>query len=371
MFEKTHDNTWAVAREVTKTLGYVPIAFAQAIRMLATDHLKNKGELRAVTKYQIARLFRGASFKSTIYFASKELAEDYLAANKACSIGDIVALYKPFDLAAFITCFFLNRQMRKVAGPAWEEISPYFSKESSVGALVGVALPRVGFGPGLVIASLRNVAHGLMSLKNPGSYATYRTKLAASKKLVDDKLEMEIWKTTSSQVTSLLLTNLGYMTEIGELIGTAAGTTTPISKITDEKLRNFRLSYIWQETFLLKQEQPSEKFNTEYFPLAKDKAKAKKHVDSALNGSKSWLDRGKEDLTRELAPHFFEKIPTDPNLEIPDELKDVFSVKELTEMNENDFDALIDQIDEEQKAASKRDDVISAKDLEELQKQID
>ena len=121
----------------------------------------------------------------------------------------------------------------------------------------------------------------------------------------------------------------------------------------------------------MRQEQPTEKFNTDYFPLEKDSLKARKHVGNALDGTKAWLDRGKEDLTQELAPHFFAKIPEDPDLEIPEQLKDVFSVKELTEMNEDDFDALIDQIDEEQEAASKREDVISAKDLAELEKQVE
>ena len=90
-----------------------------------------------------------------------------------------------------------------------------------------------------------------------------------------------------------------------------------------------------------------------------------------MGGSTSWLDRGKDDLTAEKTPHFFAKKVEDPNLEIPEELKDVFSIDELTAMDENDFDALIDQIDAEQKASAKRDDVISKKDLEELQKTVD
>jgi hypothetical protein len=371
MSDSNQDESWSIARDTAKKMGYVPIAFAQAIRMLVTDHMKNNGELRSVTKYQISRLFRGASFKSTIYFASKELRQDYLAANSACSIGDIVNLYGPLDLAAFITCFFLNRQMKKIGGSTWPLIAPHFARESSVGALVGVAIPKIGHGPGLLIAALRNVSHGLLSIDKPDLYKSYRSKIDADHKIFDEKVETEIWKTTSSQVTSIILTSLGFMSEFGEMIGTAVRSNTPVNKITNEKLRDFRLAHIWQETFLLGQEQPSEKLNTEFFPKEIDRNQAKENIKKARDGGQAWLDRGKSDLNAEQTPHLFAKKKVDPNLEIPEELKDVFSIEELTKMNEDDFDALIDQIDAEQKANSKREDVISNKDLEELQKQMD
>lgn len=365
------DESWNLARTMAKKIHYVPIAFAQATRMLVNDHVKNNGQLRAVTKYQISRLFRGDSFKATIYFASKELRPDYLQNNKACSIGDLVTLYSPLDLAAFITCFFLNRYMKKSGCVAWPEIAPYFAREASIGALVGTAIPRIGHAPGLLMAALRNVSHGLMSMEDASLYKRYRNVVDGTTKIIDEKAEMVIWKTTSSQVTSMLLASLGYSTDFGDMIGTAIRTTSAVDKITNERMRDFRLAHMWQETFLLGKDQPGEKLHTDFFPKQSDRALAAEAIERAREGATAWLDRGKNDITPATTPHFFSKKAVDPNLEIPDELQDVFSIEELTKMDENDFDALIDQIDEEQKVASKRDDVISNKAIEELEKQLD
>ena len=365
------DESWKVALAVSKKIGYVPIAFSQAIRLLITDHLKNKGQISAATKYQVSRVFKGASFKSTIYFASRELREDHFANVTACSVGDLVALYTPLDLAAFITCFFLNRRLKKAGGDVWPLVSPQFSREASIGALVGVAIPTIGYAPGLLLSALRNVSHALMSVDNPKSYEEFRKNLIASKKMIDEDLERKLWKTTSSQVSSMILTALGFKSEVSEIIGSVVNTTQRAAEIKNPQVQSFRLAHLWNEAFVLKREQPLEKLNSTFFPLEKDRVKASPHIEAALNGRISWLDRGKDDLNPQLAPHLFAKKKEDPNLEIPDELKDVFNIEELSSMEEEDFDRLIDQIEAEQKASSKRDDVISKKDLEELEKQCE
>ena len=365
------DESWQIALKTAKKLGYVPIAFSQAIRMLVADHFTNNGQLRSVTKYQVSRLFRGASFKATIYFATKQLKSDYLLKNTSCSIGDLVALYSPLDLAAFVTCFFLNRHLKKTESPVWGAVMPHFMREASIGALVGVAIPQIGFGPGLILGGLRNVAHALMSMEKPEQYRTFREKLTASGKVTDEALEKATWNTTSSQVASMILTILGFKAEVGDIIPLATGTRQRVTEITNERLRTFRLAYIWHEVFLLNLEQPLEKLEVKYFPTDANRELARSFILNAMEDHVSWLARGKDDLNAQKTPHLFAKKQGNPDLEIPDELKDVFNLEELTSMDENDFDALIDQIDAEQKAASKRDDVISKKDLEELEKQCE
>jgi hypothetical protein len=208
-------------------------------------------------------------------------------------------------------------------------------------------------------------------MEDASLYKRYRNVVDGTTKIIDEKAEMVIWKTTSSQVTSMLLASLGYSTDFGDMIGTAIRTTSAVDKITNERMRDFRLAHMWQETFLLGKDQPGEKLHTDFFPKQSDRALAAEAIERAREGATAWLDRGKNDITPATTPHFFSKKAVDPNLEIPDELQDVFSIEELTKMDENDFDALIDQIDEEQKVASKRDDVISNKAIEELEKQLD
>ena len=83
-----------------------------------------------------------------------------------------------------------------------------------------------------------------------------------------------------------------------------------------------------------------------------------------------WLDRSGADLSAETAPELFATAAEDSEFEVPDELRDVFTVEELTEMEEDDFDDLIDQIDEEQESESKRDDVLSGSEIAELEEMM-
>ncbi len=371
MATQVNDESWAVALACAKRIGYVPTAFSQAIRLLVSDHLTNNKQIRAVTKYQVARVFRGPSFKATIYFASRQLAAEYLEHNKSVSIGDLVALYSPLDLAAFITCFFLNRRLKKITPEAtWNVIGPKFLRDASIGALVGVAIPRLGYAPGLLIGSLKNLSLVLMTGEDRSKYSTYIRKLEAEKKLSDDDLERELWRTTSSQVSSMILTHLGFKSEIGETIAAAMNTKTPTDDIENLTIQSYRLAYLWSETFIFGRQQPLERLDGKYFPFEKDRAIAELQIVEVKSGEKTWLERCQADLTKEHAPHLFAPREEDPNFEIPEQLKDVFNLKELTSMEEEDFDKLVDQIDAEQATAKRRDDVIASKDLADIESEF-
>ena len=83
------EDHWSRAKKYARQVGFIPSSFVIAIRTLVSDHLKNGGELRPTTKYQIARLLRGPSFKAMLYYATKELHGGYIKDRSFVSIGDM------------------------------------------------------------------------------------------------------------------------------------------------------------------------------------------------------------------------------------------------------------------------------------------
>jgi hypothetical protein len=367
------DDSWSVALAASKKVGYIPTAFPQAIRLLVGDYLTNEGELRAVSKYQVARVFRADSFKVLLYFAARSLAPDLFKPNQGLAVGDLIAAFGPLDLAAIISASLVSRRTKKVVGEeVWSKVAPHYRRESELGAIIGVSIPSVGFAPGLLIAALRNISHALLIAEDPKSYDRYRAGLKTPARVTDSALELSIWKTTSTQVMSLLLAALGFRAEIGQVLTEAIETTKMAAAITEPRLRAFRLAVIWSDCYIAGLTQPREKLDAKFFPFETDSKRAEVDIARIRALQRGWIDRDKSELTKELAPHLFVAPVDGPEFEIPEQLKDVFSLKELTSMEEEDFDNLVDQIDAEQAAATKkRDDVISSKDLQELEKSLD
>jgi hypothetical protein len=363
------DDSWDRALICSKKIGYVPSAFSQALRLLTNDELNNNGELRAVTKYQVARVFRGPSFMSMLYFLSLAVTEEKIKPFEPITIGDMLGFYKPLDLAAMITCLFLNRRMRKVAPDAWLEAYPIFSREVQMGAQVGVAVPALGHAPGILMATVRNVSQVLLSLHKPLSFEVFSDTEKATVSYGNDALESQLWGATSTQVATVLLAHLGFRSKIGEDLAAAINSREMVADIKDPQVQKLRLSLLWSECFFQEAKQPAETLDGAFFPFKKDLARAEAQVKKIRRGARGWIDRNRDDLTKEKAPHLFEERSVDSNL--PVQLQEVFNAKEVLALKESEFDALIDQIDSEHASARPREDVIPTADLEELEKQVE
>ena len=71
-------------------------------------------------------------------------------------------------------------------------------------------------------------------------------------------------------------------------------------------------------------------------------------LDEASNtemGSTAWIERDGNDISVELTPLLFNL--DSESKPVPEKLRDIFSLKEISDMDEDEFDALIDEIDKE------------------------
>lgn len=367
---KSADGTWDVALKCSKEIGYVPGAFSEAIRLLYSDHFTNKQELKPVTKYQIARVLRSPNFKSMLYFASRSLAPDVLQASEHVTVGTLMELYNPLDLATMIAALVLSRKVRKVAGhELWTEIRPRFSRESLVGGYVGVAIPSIGFAPGILWGAMPHLSHALLASKKPESYYEYRDKIEKTKKSVVPEAELAVWGTTSSQVTSVVLTQLGFKKDFASLVDRAATYGNTVASIQDDMLRKMRLGLLWFDCFAAGSEQPRERLSTKDFPFKTDRDRVDTYMKKLSPSDVSWLERSGDDMSPEKTPELFKPQPAIGEFEVPDQLKEVFTLEEITSMEEVDFDKLVDHIDleSEEKESS---DILSTDQLRELESMV-
>ena len=83
----------------------------------------------------------------------------------------------------------------------------------------------------------------------------------------------------------------------------------------------------------------------EYYPLADARDLLEAKVDTVLKNShdKHWMDYTPEDITEEHAPKLY--VTDEKDKEVPAQLRDVFSLDEICEMEELEFDDLVDQLD--------------------------
>jgi hypothetical protein len=368
ILESQTKDTWNVALDVSKRLGYVPLAFPVAVRQLVLDSKSKNGCIRPVTKYQVARIFRGPNFKSMLYHVTQLTAQDVLKDLKTLTVGDMMDMYRPLDLAALLSSYVISRMVKKSSPPElFAEIRPHLAREAQVGTIVGVAIPTLGFASGILWGTLRHLSHALMAKEDPSSYEKWRKSLTSSQPAEMAKAEIQTWGCTSAQVASMLLTSLGFGKDTAQLLERAGSYQGPVTSIVEKDLQNFRLSVIWFDCFLNGKKQPTEALDPRFFPFETDRKKADGYMASLKSADLAWLERSGADISPERTPQLFAPPGGDGELEIPEQLQDVFSVKSLTSMDEWDFDTLVAQLDHELEEEKAPEGVLSAKDLSALE----
>ncbi len=356
-------DSWQIARQLSEAFKPMPIAFTSAIRMLIVDEEKNSGNIRPVTKFQVARIFRSASFKSMLYYASSVLKDDQMAGRDYLSSGDLMGMYKSLDLAALIGLHVLYRKCRKIADPGeWDLFKPEITRLAFTGAVLGGGIPKIGIGFGSLIGALPLLILTSQSKVNAPSYRSYRSWVLDNNCQFDPGQEMEIWGCSLQQIATLALSIMGYGVEIGEAFMSGMNPNSSYLKMDKQDSIRCKMAKIWTDTLLQGLQQPQQTIPGDYYPL--HTALTSMHRQMALldDSFKFWFERNHEDISPELTPVLFTK--EDVETEIPEELKEVFSMEEITAMEEEDFDDLIDQIDLEQEGQmSVGGQAISAADL--------
>ena len=98
-----------------------------------------------------------------------------------------------------------------------------------------------------------------------------------------------------------------------------------------------------------------------FYPLAQQREWLKKEVSEVLVGSISWFERDQNDVSNEKTPQLFSASAEEQV--VPQQMRDMFSLKEIADMGEEEFDALIDEIDKNIERGT-LDDALSESDID-------
>lgn len=342
-------DSWKIAKDQAQKLGKLPSSFTTIIRMLVNEHTSNKGVMSPSMKYQVARLLRTPSFKSMLYYASKALHPEKVETQKSLSIGDMIAPFAPFDIASIVACYALYRKLDKTISPTnLERIQKPMSTQSQIGAQVGLAIPKIGVGIGLICGTFRLLGLAMMMEANPKGYDQYLAELKKSGALYDFDLETKIFGCSSGQIASMLISILGCGADIGEGALLGLNPRSDIKHLAKDS-RNFqmKITALWIDTVLKGQKNPLQTIPGEYYPLEAAWNVLSERAPGILGGAPHWLGKGKKDTSPELTPQLFQGAVTagKQELEIPPELAEIFSLDEICAMEEEEFDDLIDSLE--------------------------
>lgn len=370
------DESWENAKKWAAHAGHVPNSFSTSIRTLIKDQFTHHQQLRPVTKFQMARLMRVDSFLSMLYHASKELRGEALAEKKYLTLGCMMDLFEPLDMAAMIAAFVQYRKSKKILqANDWNLVQKTMSFNSQFGAQVGVTIPAVGPGIGLILSTFHYFAHPLFFSISPKEYKNYMRHLNQKKILCNQKMERETWGCTVHQIASMILTNYGFGVDVSHGYTYAVDTTKKLGSFDDDPTRyRMKMGYLWIECLYKNEQQPIEQVPAEFYPSSSARERLEQKRDEIEGGESHWLNRGRDDIGPDKTPALYP--PEEPDAvddkHVPPELKDVFSLEEITKMEEDDFDELIDHMDlENEGKVAPGSPMLSNSELEKLQEIVD
>ncbi len=344
----TDERSWKQAKEYSKRLGYVSSVLSANIRLLCWHDRPAMEAIMPLTKYQVGRMVRGPNFKSVLYYFTDLVARKEISSRSRLTVGEMLDLFKPTEIGAFLLTAALTRIARSIAPPELlREVRPHLAREAHIGALVGIAVPHLGLAPGILWGALPHVAHILMSMDDPILYRTWRRSAVVASTSEKSRREFEVWGCSSAQVCALLMANLGFSRQTACAFELAARYHGPLGYLKEGELQRFRAALLWLETLVNGQVEPNESLPAHLYPFQETKAQAQTLLAEFTLHEPAWIERSVRDISPERTPSLFDEAVHDKSPQLINPLAEIFTVDSLTQMDEWEFDNLLAEIDAE------------------------
>lgn len=304
--EQTSDHqSWKEARHIVSLVGEPPRFLSAAVQFLLKDVRENNDQVSDLTMAFLKRLLSSPSFLSALYYATKVYHPETLKHQREVPAIDLVNAYSAKDISAFLSLLYLFRRISKGCNQeAFAPLAERVANRASVGGLLGLAIPRIGFSQGLLLASMPSLARGMFLGIDTKGYLKLESELEKGK--VTDRLAEEYarWGCSSLQVGILLLQLLGAGAEIYErLVLGLAASELPDPK-SSEDLYSAKLTEIWVVSLLETGKPPEMVHRGEYYPLANELASLLDSVQTLHRSPEDfrWLLKTKRSLSSGDAP---------------------------------------------------------------------
>ncbi len=297
--------TWEEARRVASRIGDIPSPFTTCIRFLRRDLQTNPESLSQESSYWINQLLRSPTFKAPLYFGALSFFPHKLELEADLSPRTLLRLYTLSGLIHAMCIIYLSKRAQTACDETeWNKLVKHLLIESEMAALVGHALPRIGFPLALLVGSLRQLGRAMFLLVDKTGFIAH-VRATRTKGSFDVQDEIQRWNCNHVQVASILLQILGIGVETGT--GLVNGLSANISEIEklDEDSRRVLVCDTWVHALIKTGKEPEIRHLGEFYPtkaaLADLLAGAEKIKKSG--SVNRWLLRGRSDtLPDQAAP---------------------------------------------------------------------
>jgi len=243
------------------------------------------------------------------YFMSEALYPEEFENRVYISNAEILSLYKTFDLAAFVSVFYV---LKKFSGtcPAseWSPIVSKLQQQVDVGIHLGLAIPAIGIGTGLLAAAMAPLSLGVFILHDAKGYVDYRRKLKGEIQALDYGWELSRWGCTSAHIASIFIQMFGLGVPAAHaFFQSAINPSENLSVETDNDVYKYKIARIWIDSLLKDSKIPNIAHRGRFYPEGGEieLLLEKLNVIKQAKPEDGWLLKNKESISPELTPLLF------------------------------------------------------------------
>jgi hypothetical protein len=361
-----HPENWTNAQPYANALGAIPSSFTTTIRTLIADGNSKPADLSQGGRFLMTRFVKIPGMRAPFYFAALTFHKEQIGTGYI-SPSDLVKPFKAHEMAAVIGLLYLYRRARKLCDPdEWALLSKTVLESVDIGGHLGLAIPNIGPGLGMLVAGTPLLAQAAFSIKDKKGFKEYRRALKSKGLAFDPGLELARWNTSCVHVAAVLMQSLGIGVQVANAFVKGMGSSS-ISIETEPEAYKLFIANRWIADLKKSGLAPEMVHKGQYYPLKQDLNHLIDVVETirAKGSQYSWLEKNKESISPQLTPQLFkagEKMPIEPPTDddqvqaqtgknfdyesLPNEVRELFSREEVEQMSAAEIEDVLKQAKE-------------------------
>lgn len=296
--ESVGPESWEVARNYASLIGTIPSSFSATVRTLVSDGDKGNETYSAGGRSLALRLLRSPSLFAAVSAAARDFRPGQCG--ESPTPKDLIAVFKPSELAVLIAFLYVFRRARKVA-PAdeWQFLFPLLHRRADLGLAVGSAITTVGVPCALIVGAAQSIAASTLQAHDKAGYKDYRRFLKSKAIDFDGEFELGRWGCTTAQIGATIFQNSGFGVTVADAFVQVAHGSSLASRDNETQIlrTRFTVAKDWIDSLSEEPKHPDHVHDARYYPL---KAAAELVLKQAAQLHRSgvisnWLDLSKDE----------------------------------------------------------------------------
>jgi hypothetical protein len=256
-----HD-AWTAALHYGAALGDVSRVFTLAIKELRSVSRSGARATKETQPYT-TRLLGTPTLRGKLFLAAETFYPERSKPETHLAEFDPFEVFSPAEIAAVITTVVLYRKTRDLV-PA-QESGPFLRRLAdlaTVGMHLGMSIPSLGGGDGMLLGALRPAAFAIMSHAQPEEFRRYVALLRERRSQYDQAYERKRWECTHVHIGSVILQKLFHGVEYARDYHLGLSEAPEGEVIGQAKL--FRTAALWIDALLYDVDGPDGDVEDEY-----------------------------------------------------------------------------------------------------------